>query len=87
MRDKAYMLWVALAIALTAGVTVWAVVALHQWTKACHDAGGKVEERWEYADVQLVNSYDAKGNLVSVTPVVTQHYSYHCWVNGVEVQV
>ncbi len=75
----------ALLVLGTIAATAWAVVAMHQWTKACHDAGGWVEQRWEYATMDMYYTYDAKGNIASVVPVVTQHYSYHCWVNHQEI--
>jgi len=71
-------------IALAVAGIIWAVVVHVQHSRACERSGGRVEERWEYASIDMTYSYDSKGNITSVTPVVTQHYSYHCWVNGQE---
>lgn len=80
--------WVGVAagafIVLTLAAMAWAIVLHVQHSRACTKAGGRVEERWEYASVDMTYTYDSKGNITSVTPVVTQHYSYHCWVNGQE---
>lgn len=73
-----------LIVGVIAAIVVYAVT-LHQWYSDCHDLGGRVEQRFEYASVDLHNHYDSKGNLSYVTVDTTRHYSYHCWANGQEV--
>lgn len=84
---KLYQAGIGLFIAMIVAAVVWSVVETHRWIQACHDAGGWVEQRWEYATMDMYYNYDARGNIVSVVPIVTQHYSYHCWVNHQEVAV
>jgi hypothetical protein len=82
------MRWLAgLFIAALVGAVIWVVVAQHRWENRCHDAGGKVEQRFEGYITTFSYTYDAKGNITSVIPVIVQDYSYHCWVNGAEVSV
>jgi hypothetical protein len=75
----------ALVFLVLTGLIVWGVIAMHNWEEACKDAGGKVEERYERTDMVMTNTYDGKGNLTGITVIPTQVYSYHCWVNGKEI--
>ena len=74
-------------VAVIGGLITWMVVAQNRWEHRCREAGGKVEQRYEGTITTFSYTYDAKGNITSVTPVITQTYSYHCWVGGREVKV
>jgi hypothetical protein len=76
---------VGLVAVATAVVIVLAVIQVNKWYRACDAAGGRVEQRWEYASQDMTNHYDGKGNLQYISIDVDQHYSYHCWVGDREV--
>lgn len=75
---------VGLIVAVIA-VVVFAYIQMHKWYRACDEAGGRVEQRFEYATTDMTNHYDDKGRLTWISVDVTRHYSYHCWANGQEV--
>jgi hypothetical protein len=87
MRDRWPMVLAATFIAAVVAWIVVAVVMQVKWTNKCHDAGGWVEQRYEYSSIDMTYMYDSKGNITAVIPTVTQHYSFHCWVNHQEVSV
>jgi len=70
-----------LVVAGLAGLAIWAIVAQGRWEARCHDAGGRVEERFE----GYITTYTQVGNVQ--VPQITPQYSYHCWVGGREVDV
>lgn len=74
--------WAACLATLLAGVIWWTAVGMDDWADRCQDAGGVVESRYLGDTVIYVNS----GNGVRV-PIVTPNYSYHCMVNGQEINV
>jgi hypothetical protein len=74
-------------LAAAVGLMVWGLVDLHRWSNRCHDAGGMIETRFEGYITTYSYTYDAKGNVTGMTPQMTPDYSYHCWVNGSEVNV
>ncbi|MDT5119260.1 MAG: hypothetical protein QOE30_4999 [Mycobacterium sp.] len=64
-------------MAVVAGLVIWAVISMNAWESRCHDAGGTVETRFEGFMTIYVNNM----------PQLQPQYSYHCWVDGQEVQV
>lgn len=67
------------------GVITYAVVDMHNWTKACEDQGGQVEERYERTDMVPQYTYDSKGNVNGLYFIPQDVYSYHCWVGDQEI--
>lgn len=84
MSKRGVALGVLVAVTLV-GLVTWAVVAMHNWEKACHEMGGSVDERYEYTAMDTTYTYDAKGNVTGVIITPRDVYSYHCMVNGQEV--
>jgi hypothetical protein len=77
---------VALIVVSVLGLTAWAIVDFENWKHRCREAGGAVEERYEGTDMVITYTYDAKGNVTGYYYTPTDRYSYHCWLNGQEIQ-
>jgi hypothetical protein len=85
MRGRGPVLLFGAAVVVIVVGVVFAIAQIHKWYKQCDEAGGRVEQRFEYASIDMTNHYDGKGQLLYVSTAITQHYSYHCWANGQEV--
>jgi hypothetical protein len=85
MRSNRGVAFGVLAVIAVVGFITWAIVAQANWNKACHNAGGRIEQRYEYTQTNTHYTYDAKGNVTGFYITSDPVYSYHCWVGGQEV--
>lgn len=66
----------AVAVLLVAAaLALWAGLVQSRWGDRCRDSGGTVEKRFE----GIRTTHIGNGQYPSA------HYSYHCWINGREV--
>lgn len=86
MRSNRGVVFVVLAVITMAGIITWAIIANNKWTKACHDAGGQVVQRYEYTQINTHYTHDSKGNLTGSYTTSDPVYSSHCIVGGQEIK-
>lgn len=63
---------------VVAALIVWGLVDMHRWSVRCEKAGGHVVSHFEGYMTTYQYTYDSKGNVTSVVPVMTPQYSYTC---------
>ena len=76
-----FKLIVTAIIAVVVGVMIWFFIQMNDWEHKCNEMGGTVDTRLEYYQTTYVQS----GN--TQIPVLTPIYSYHCMIDGQEVEV
>lgn len=70
-------LGIAMAVLALAAVLTLAFVGQNRWENRCRDASGTVEARFEGFITVIING----------VPHLNPQYSYHCWIDGREVDV
>lgn len=69
---------VGLLVTAAVGALILGAVSMHRWSVRCERAGGHVVSHFEGYTTTFTYTYDAKGNVTSVSPVMTPDYSYTC---------
>lgn len=78
---------VGTGVASIVGLATFGIVQMNEWSNKCHEAGGVVETVYVGDTTTYNYTYDGKGNITGMYPVVTPQYEYYCNVNGIRIDV
>lgn len=75
--DRQEKTWIVVCTTVLVILITYLVIAMNNWEDRCNDIGGVVESRYMYTQMTTIN------NVTTYTDI----YSYHCMVNGSEVEI